>query len=56
MAAKERRKIVVIEDDDEVRGLIRHVLQGGGYAALGEVVTGQWRAHCAPLKDGRRRP
>ncbi|PYQ08857.1 MAG: hypothetical protein DMF83_05360 [Acidobacteria bacterium] len=32
MAAKERRKIVVIEDDDEVRGLIRHVLQGGGYA------------------------
>src|SRR5439155_11700519 len=32
MAAKERRKIVVIEDDDEVRGLIRHVLQAGGYA------------------------
>jgi DNA-binding response OmpR family regulator len=32
MAAKERRKIVVIEDDDEVRGLIRHVLEGGGYA------------------------
>jgi hypothetical protein len=29
MAAMERRKIVVIEDDDEVRGLIRHILQGG---------------------------
>src|SRR5207249_8726379 len=32
MAERERRKIVVIDDDDEVRGLIRHVLQGGGYA------------------------
>src|SRR5437773_9224416 len=32
MAAKERRKIVVIEDGDGVRGLIRHVLQAGGYA------------------------
>lgn len=32
MAETPPRKIVVIDDDDEVRGLIRHVLVGGGYA------------------------
>ncbi len=32
MPERERPKIVVIDDDDEVRGLIRHVLAGGGYA------------------------
>jgi DNA-binding response OmpR family regulator len=32
MAEREPRKIVVIEDDDEVRGLIRHILKSGGYA------------------------
>jgi DNA-binding response OmpR family regulator len=31
MAEPEPRKIVVIEDDDEVRGLVRHFLESGGY-------------------------
>src|SRR5436309_5043762 len=32
MPGTKRRKIVVIDDDDEVRGLICHILAGGGYA------------------------
>jgi DNA-binding response OmpR family regulator len=32
MAQREGRKIVVIEDDDEVRGLIRTILKAGGFA------------------------
>src|SRR5262245_34192860 len=31
MAEAPPRKIVVIEDDDEVRGLVCHILEGGGY-------------------------
>ena len=31
MPRREPRKIVVIDDDDEVRGLIRHVLKSAGY-------------------------
>jgi len=32
MAPRKAGKIVVIEDDDEVRGLITHILKSGGYA------------------------
>ena len=31
MAGRDRRRIVVIDDDDEMRGLVRHFLESGGY-------------------------
>jgi len=48
MAAQESRRIVVIEDDDEVRALIRGILEAGGYAVAD---TGDPRRAAGLVRD-----